>query len=133
VRTNTDCTHYTKTIVAGVETWTRSVILAVHWENRKAANIMRSGLLEADSVSIYIPFARGSLVFKVGDLMVKSAVTDEIHALIPAIPGPPIVPAVAAFSVTDLKAKYPNTITIKSVDTKDFGSLALQHWQIGGS
>jgi len=125
MRTNSDATLYNKSIVAGAEAWTRTVIVGpngeygVQWENRKAANVMRSGILEADSVNIYIPFNRGSLVFKLGDIMVKGTVTDVVDSTI--------------FTPTMLKAKYVDVVTIKSVDTKDFGSAIMQHWQIGAS
>jgi len=118
VRTNTDCTLYAKTIVNGAEVYTRSVILAVMWENRKAANVIRSGPIEADAVRVFIPFARGALSFKAGDVLVKGVVTDTVGT---------------GFTLSALKAKYANAVTVRSVDTMDYGSPALQHWQIGAS
>ena len=116
LRTNTDCTLYKKSVVSGAETWTRQVIEDVFWENRKAANVNRSGLLEADSVAIYIPFARGSISIKPGDFVVKGSVSDEISG---------------SFTITDLKAKYADVVRVRSVDTMDYGSAHMQHWQIG--
>lgn len=118
MRTNTDLTLYKKSVVNGAETWTRQVIYGVFWENRKASNVIKSGLLEADSVAVYIPFERGSVSIKSGDVMVKGVVTDAISTL---------------FTITDLKAKYPNSVRVTSVDTMDYGSGHMQHWQIGGS
>jgi hypothetical protein len=118
MRTNADMTLYSKSIVAGAEVYTRSQIRQVFWENRKAANVIQSGLLQADSVAVYIPFSRGSITFKVGDVLVKGLVDDEISP---------------SFTITALKAKYADVVTVKSVDTKDFGSASMQHWQIGAS
>lgn len=118
MRTNTDITIYTRGLSTGAETWTRSTVLGVAWNNRKAANVLKSGLLEADSVAVYIPMSRGALTLKVGDILVKGVVTDVI--------GP-------SFTITALKAKYPDVVVIKSVDRMDMGSAAMHHWQIGAS
>lgn len=116
MRTNADLTIYHKSVVAGAEAWTRQAVTAVMWENRKAANVLRSGLLQADSVTVYVPFARGAISVKAGDVLVKGIVPDEIGA---------------GFTITALKAKYNDVVTVRSVDTMDYGSTALHHWQIG--
>lgn len=146
MRTNCDITLYNRYLVSGAEKWQRMQITApvgyaVLWENRKASNVIRSGLLAADQATIYIPFSRGAAflapkawqalttktanwTLQVGDLIVKGRVTDEIHD---AIVSPPSV----AFTVTMLKAKYDDVLTIKSVDTMDLGSVSLRHWKVG--
>ena len=134
MRTNSDLTLFNRYLVAGAETYQRTVIADVAWENRKAANVLASGgNLAADSVAVYIPLARGddylapkawqALVSKtgqwtlqVGDVSVRGTVTDTI--------GP-------SFTLTALKAKYDDVLVITSVDTMDSGSPALQHWQLG--
>ncbi len=64
-------TVYHRAVVAGAESYTREQVVAVFWENRKAANVIKSGLLEADSVSVYVPFASApALNPKVGDVLV---------------------------------------------------------------
>jgi len=117
LRTNTDMTVYKKSVALGVEKWTRSTVTAVMWENRKAANVLRSGLLEADAVTVYVPLARG-LSVKPGDVLVKGIVADTI---------------VGAFTMASLKAKYPNAVMVRSVDTLDYGSAIMQHLEIGAS
>jgi hypothetical protein len=87
------------------------------WENRKAANILRSGLMEADAVTVYIPLALLAITPKPGDILVKGTVNDGIGS---------------SFTITDLIAKYADVVRITSVDRKDNGSPALHHWQIGG-
>lgn len=117
MKTNTPATLYAKSVVNGSEVWTRSEITAVFWENRKAANVIKSGLLEADKVAIYIPSSSGKPIIRVGDVMVKGIVTDVISS---------------SFTMTALKAKYADVIVVKSIDTMDYGSPHMQHLQIGG-
>lgn len=135
MRTNTGCTIYNLYIVSGAECYQRTQLSAVAWQNRKAANVIASGLLAADSATVYIPLALGVSYLKpltwqalsvktgywtlaVGDVIVKGLVTDEITG---------------GFTMTDLKAKYDDVVTIHSVDTMDAGSLSMQHWQVGAS
>ena len=111
-----DMTLYKKTLVNGADTWSRVQVQGVLWEQKKAANVLRSGLLAADSVVIYVPIARDPSA-NIGDVAVKGLVTDVISS---------------AFTITALKAKYPNNITLKSVDVLDFGSLSMQHVKLSG-
>jgi len=131
MNTNTAATLYNK--VAGSETYYRSVIIACQWENRKAANVIASGLIAADSVAIYIPHSvsanyvkpkawqalatkTGKWTLQVGDYIVKGLVADEITG---------------AFTITALKAKYDDVVQAKSVDTMDMGSVSMRHYQVG--
>jgi hypothetical protein len=143
MRTNTGCTIYNHYVVSGAEHYQRTELSAVAWENRKAANVIRSGLLTADSVVVYIPFAMGEDYLKpkawqalsvktgywtlaVGDVIVKGLVTDEIHDAV-------VSPPSSAFTMTNLKALHDDVVTIRSVDTMDAGSLSMRHWQVGAS
>jgi len=140
MRTNTALTLYNR--VPGTETYHRTVIGRVAWENRKASNVLASGgTIAADQAAIYLPARTPGYLspkawqaladkstawtLQTGDVVVKGTVTDEIHA---AVVGPP---AVAAFTMTDLKAKYDDVLTITSVDVMDNGSPAMRHFQIG--
>jgi hypothetical protein len=109
-------TIYKKTLANGIESWSRTQIEGVLWEQRKAVNVLRSGLLAADSVVIHIPISKNPSA-KVGDVAVKGLVTDTISA---------------NFTISALKVKYPNNITLKSVDVLDFGSLPMQHVKLSG-
>lgn len=128
-------TLYNAYVDSGVQKYQRTQIPGVKWENRKAANVIRSGLLAADSVTVYVPLGVGenyvkpkawaALISKIGkwtlkegDYLVKGLVTDEITP---------------TFTMTALKAKYDDVVQIKSVDTMDTGSLSMQHWQVGAS
>ena len=53
MRTNCNITLYNK--VSG-ETYQRTELHGVFWENRKAVNVIKSGLTAVDQASIYIPF-----------------------------------------------------------------------------
>ncbi|RJQ42816.1 MAG: hypothetical protein C4545_04055 [Anaerolineaceae bacterium] len=135
MKTNTALTIYNRYIDATTRTekYQRTVIPAVFWENRKAANVIKSGLLAADQASVYVPFTAGinhlepaawqALTSKtgkwtiaIGDAIVKGDVTDEIEG---------------SFTITSLKAKYDDVLIITSVDAQDYGSVGMQHWQIG--
>lgn len=116
MRTNTAATLYSRSVASGDESWARSTIAAVHWENRKAANVMAAGLLEADAVNVWIPGT--SVSIKVGDVLVKGIVDKTIGA---------------TYTITNLKKDYPNSFTVHSVDTYDFGSPKMRHILVGGS
>ncbi len=118
MRPNTDLTIYTKGVDATTrsETWTISYVSGIFWDESKAANVNRSGLLEADRVTVYIPFSRGELDIRAGDVLVPGTVYEAISS---------------SFTISDLKALYPRSATVRSVDRMDRGSLHLRHWQIG--
>ncbi len=138
MRNNSDVTLFNKYIDAATRTekYQRTQISGVLWENRKAANVIASGgNIAANQANIYIPYARGAaykdpvawqaLVTKTGywtlqdgDVVVRGLVSDAITT---------------SFTITDLKAKYSDTLTIRSVDTMDMGSVGMSHWQIGAS
>jgi hypothetical protein len=146
MKTNSSLTLYNK--ISGTETYQRTVIPAVEWENRKAYNGLKSGALASNTARVFISFSlcanylkpkawqalsskTGKFTIQEGDVIVKGTVTDEIHAAVAEITGPPLVPAVPAFTVTSLKEKYDDVLVITSVDTMDMGSLAMQHFEIG--
>ena len=120
MRTNCDLTIYCKSVdpATRTEVWTAYQVEQVLWEEHKAANVLRSGLLEADSVAVYIPFARELPDLKPGDVLVKGLVMDAIGS---------------GFTISDLKRKYPHVVTVRSVDTFDYGSQHLWHTQIGAA
>ena len=138
MQNNADITIYNRYIDATTraEKWQRTTVHGVLWENRKAVNVIASGgNISANQANIYIPHARGTaykdpaawqaLVTKTGywtlqdgDAVVRGLVSDTIST---------------SFTITDLKAKYSDTLTIRSVDTMDMGSAGMSHWQIGAA
>lgn len=143
MKNNASMTVYNRYVSSGAEKYQRTEIDTVEWQNRKAANIIRSGLLAADSVVVFVSFTVGDDYLKpkawqalsvktgkwtlaIGDVIVKGIVTDEIHDAV-------VSPPSAAFTMTDLKAAHDDVVTIKSVDTMDMGSISMRHWQLGAS
>ena len=113
-------TVYSKAVVAGVESWSRTQVPGVSWQESKAANVMRSGLLEADRVNVFVPLPHvpAGLDIQIGDVLVRGLVTDTVSP---------------SFTITALKAKYPRSATVRSVDPLDFSSARMQHLQLGAS
>lgn len=106
----------------GTETiWKRHEIPAVMWQDRKAENVIASGMQTADSATIYVPKVaygqRRDYAFALGDYLVKGIVPDEINS---------------TFRISNLQAKYTHVIKVTSVDEQDYGAINMQHWQIGG-
>lgn len=128
MQTNTDCTIYNKYLVGRVDTFQRVQIEDVQWEQRHA----REGNQDNDFTSVYIPFARGtdylaprvwqvlptktgSWTLQIGDVIVKGLVSDNLTS---------------TFTLSDLKRTYDDVLVIASVDTRDYGSESLQHWEV---
>lgn len=133
MKTNSDLTLFNRYVVNGEEHYKATPILRVAWFNTKAVNVLKSGLIDSDSVTVYIPYARGTnyvspvawekldakvkyWTLKPGDVIVKGVVSDTIGT---------------AFTLTDLKKKYDNVVRITTVDLNDIGSESLWHWRIG--
>ena len=93
----------------------RQVLKGVLWEGTKAANVIKSGMENADSTVIYVPLpvcGNTEDPIKKGDYIVKG---DETY-----IGGP-----------AALTQSFPAAIKVTSVDTFDFGGL--QHYKVSGS
>jgi len=136
MKTNTALTLYNKHYDTSTQTekYQRFVLSAVEWEDRKDSNVLASGGDKAaNQAIIYIPLSVGSAYLKpkpwlaladkttnftlqIADLVVKGNVADELSA---------------AFTPSDLLAKYDDVLRITSVDTFDMGSLNMRHWKVG--
>lgn len=134
MRTNADITIYNRYFdkATRLDKYQRTILYGVFWDERKAVNRLQSGLEDADKVTIIIPFAVTTdkkyappkefeklddksdyFTLQEGDRVVKGAVDFEITG-----------------KVSDLDKEY-EAFTIISVDTKDFGSLHMRHWEVG--
>ena len=130
---NCDITIYNKYLVSRAEVFQRSVIRDVGWQATKAIMGTKAGALASNVATIFIPSvshteyrapkAWQALVTKTanwtlqeGDVVVKGEVADTITS---------------GFTITDLRAKYDDVVTITSVDVMDFGSSNVQHWEVG--
>ena len=134
MRTNADITIYNRYFdkATRLDKYQRTILYGVFWDERKAVNRLQSGLEDADKVTIIIPFTvatdkkyappkefekledkTGYFTLQEGDRVVKGAIDFEITG-----------------KVSDLDKEY-EAFTIISVDTKDFGSLHMRHWEVG--
>ena len=118
MRTNSDLTLYKRSVAAGAETWTREQIVGVFWEDSDGAKVLPNGTIRDDKAMVYIPFARGDLDLQEGYVIVRGLVTDTITT---------------SLTISDLKRKYRDTLTIRRVTRRDFGSASMQHWEISAS
>ena len=111
-----------------MDTFQRVQIEGVHWEQRHA----REGNQDNDFTLVFIPFAlgadylaprvwqvlptkTGSWTLQIGDVIVKGLISDNLTS---------------SFTLSDLKRTYDDVLVISSVDTRDFGSSSMQHWEI---
>ena len=107
-------------------------IYGAHWEDTKAANVIKSGMKDADKTTVYIPFKarvgggksyrpplefkkapKGCFTLREGDFIVKGI-------------------AEYSGSAAKLEEAFDSVITINSVDTYDYGSPYLRHWEVSG-
>jgi len=139
MRTNADITVFNKfidiTSTPPVESYWSRQIEGVAWENRKGSNkIATGGNVSIEQATIYIPVVDNDIDYLdfrewsqesvkskfwtlgIGDIIVRGKVPDEIGA---------------GFSVSDLKRKYADVLTITTVDLMDNGSRSLHHWKVG--
>ncbi len=118
-----ELTWYKKTEQTNV--FERYVLNRISWQSSRAANIRKSGMLDADKATIYIPFiddggnSRADFEFGIGDWLVPGIAQEEMSSL--------------SFTPTDLLKKYPRAVKICSVDLKDYGVEYMKHWEIGGA
>lgn len=134
--TNADMTIYNKYVDPATrsEKYARTVIVGVVWQAKKAVYMANVGMIAANSVAVFVPFAcranyldphawqalsnkAGKWTLQAGDVIVKGIVADVVDD--------------ADFTMTDLRSRHENVLTIQSVDTMDQGSESIRHWAIG--
>lgn len=110
-----------------LDKWVGTQINDVFWGDCKAANIIKAGLENADSAMIYIPFDCQKQYKK------AKAFEESPEGYFTLRPGDLIVKGLVDFEGTDtqIKAKFDDVVTITSVDTMDYGSPDMQHWEVG--
>lgn len=130
--TNADVTIYNKYFDKATRTdkYKRTVLKGVFWDHKKAVNMIKSGMENAHSVSIMIPFSMDTD---------KSYISPKEFYKSPGVnnftlsEGDRVVKGIIDFEITgkvsDLDKDY-EAFTIVSVDPKDFGSPHMQHWEI---
>lgn len=118
----------------------RTVINDVFWTDSKQSNIVKSGGVLTDAVSILIPLSsaagyvapkeyasltditgRFTLQANTKDLVVKGAITYDIDNT---------SQQTQSSSLTHLKATYDNVVTVNMVAVNLYGSKPLQHFSV---
>lgn len=126
--TNADLTIFNRYIENRETKYQKSHIYDVHWEDNQGANILQSGLVSADRSTIYIPFDsckdyvtpsefkinhNGKITFQPEDVIVKGIIDDEFT------------------TIKDFEKKYDFVRMVTTVDTRDYGSQRMRHWEVG--
>ena len=100
--------------------YTRKNIDKAFWDERKASNVVKSGIQNADSLKVFIPYT-GEITFTPAkDLIAKGKVNYQIDAT---------SEKTIAESKKYLIQNY-ETYTISSCDKKLYGSPNMQHYEL---
>ena len=91
--------------------WSKYHVYGVLWQDTEGMNIIKSGLKDANSLRLYIPFSCG-FEPKKKDIVLKGIVNYEVKQKPSEL-----------YQVGDVR-------TITTVDKFDFGSL--KHYEVGG-
>ena len=117
-----------------------TVLRGVMLQASKRANVNKSGLVDADAVTLFIPFS----VDAEGKAFVKPKEYDaqEDKSNYWTLKKGDDSSAVACYfvkgvipqgmSYADALETYDDVYRVTSVDVRDFGSASMQHWQVGG-
>lgn len=111
---NADCTLY----MADGGTYRRIPVFGVHWENTKGANLNKTGSTAVDAIAVYIPFS----------FLPEEALSERVSGRDYILRG--IIPDDGS-DIRSTVAEH-EAYTITSIKRCDFGSSAMQHWEIGG-
>lgn len=117
--TESNITLYSKgfDISTRLDTWKRFEIYDVHWEEVQGANIIKSGLSNADKVRVFIPIKsldENIPRIKPDDYIVKEIIVDEIT------------------STSELEKKYETAVKVKTADYRlDSINKDLWHVEVG--
>lgn len=119
VYTNADITLYS----FSNNVYTRKPIKGVFWEEVKQSNFLKSGVVNSDSVMIYIPLENitDDLVFTTGkDLIVYGIIDYEIDNT---------SQSTISTSLKFIKETY-GFVTLTTCDKKLYGNRDMQHYEL---
>ncbi len=128
--TESNITIYNKYLdqATRLDKWKKTQVRNVHWEETQGANIIKSGMTNADSVKVYIPYLSleehlyvdpkqyngNGITFNPGDYIVKGLIEDEIT------------------SSSELEKQYNTAVKIKTVDNRNDSLIEdLWHFEVG--
>lgn len=118
-----------------------TILRGVLVDASKAANVRESGLVGADAVTVYIPF----------DVDARDGLTDETKSYVEPQEfwaaadktklwtlstdgngGETFLVKGEFVSTPEVARAHDGCYSVTKVDTKDFGSADMQHWEVGG-
>ena len=117
-----------------------TVLHGVMLQASKRNNVNKSGLIDADAVTLFIPFTvdSGDKEFKKPKEYAALADKSEAWTLQSGGESSPADcffikgEVVSGMSYADALKMYDDVYRVTSVDIRDFGSVGMQHWQVGG-
>lgn len=117
-----------------------TVLRGVFYDSRKAANVRESGMTNADSVNLIIPFDVEAVNGVTGDPQTflspkeyETAMDKDKHWTIKPsdcffVKGEVVRPGL---SFQEINASFDYVHNVTTVDEKDYGNL--KHWEVGGA
>lgn len=128
---NDTCTVYNKYVDSGIEKWQRTVLTGVFWDSVRGSNFRKTGVENADSVTILIP---GFVTVDRKYVSPKSwqALTGKSSSWT-LQPGDTIVKGNISYEVVKSSKEleqFDDCLKITKADNKNFGS-GMDHWEVG--
>ena len=131
--TNTKATLYNGYVDSqGLTKYKRTVLDSVHWEGIQAISRLSNSSENADTAKISIPFnvvtdsvyAKPKAFNKLSDKSGYFTLNEDDKI------AKGIIPSSVLFK--DLENDYDDVVNIVSVDTADYGSVNMHHWELVG-
>lgn len=106
--TNASCTVFRSTYNATTRKneWVKTVISDVCWQGSTGSKNNKSGMVQDNETIIFIPFSSTNFAVSPEDKILRGTTTETIPTNIKGI------------------------LTVTGVDTFDYGSLDMQHWEV---
>lgn len=118
MKTNTSLTWFKKIVEDHTETWIPVFIRAAFWDKKTRSRVTQAGLIRADNTVVFIPFYVSDEPPASGDILVKGKVEVSVEGNL---------------SLEALIKNYPESMIVRSVDPKDYGSPGMRHWHVEGN
>ena len=100
--------------------YTKKIIDKAFWDERKASNVVKSGIQNADSLKVFIPYTTDINFTTSKDLIAKGKIDYQIDTT---------SEKTIAESKKHLIDNY-ETFTVTSCDKKLYGSSNMQHYEL---
>lgn len=125
----------------GRTVYMRTVIPAVHWEDHRGVGGTGTSHPSTNGVSVFIPFSVADQMpsgylppedfvgspaevraahwtLAKGDILLKGVVSEEIAA---------------EAGIKEFMFRHRDAVTVQAVDTADYGSYAMRHWEVAAT